>query len=64
MSAPTVTPPSAASAVNPLKELGKYGQSVWLDFIRRSLISSGELKHIMGLARGLAERLDHVERDD
>src|SRR6202171_6169113 len=47
MSAPTVTPPSPASAVNPLKELGKYGQSVWLDFIRRSLISSGELKHMI-----------------
>ncbi len=26
-----------------LSELGKYGQSVWFDFIRRSLITSGEL---------------------
>ncbi|MDP8979552.1 MAG: bifunctional transaldolase/phosoglucose isomerase [Acidobacteriota bacterium] len=47
MSAPTITPPSPASAANPLKELGKYGQSVWLDFIRRSLISSGELKQML-----------------
>src|SRR3982074_952455 len=47
MSAPTITPPSPASAVNPLKELGKYGQSVWLDYIRRTLIASGELKHMI-----------------
>ena len=33
-----------AKAVNPLKELLKYGQSVWLDYIRRNLITSGELK--------------------
>jgi transaldolase/glucose-6-phosphate isomerase len=33
--------------VNPLKELGKYGQSVWLDYIRRSLISSGELQRMI-----------------
>ena len=29
---------------NPLKELLGYGQSVWLDYIRRSLITSGELE--------------------
>jgi transaldolase/glucose-6-phosphate isomerase len=29
---------------NPLKELEKYGQSVWLDYIRRNMFSSGELK--------------------
>jgi transaldolase len=28
---------------NPLRDLGRFGQSVWLDFIRRSLLSSGEL---------------------
>lgn len=34
-------------ATNPLKQLQTYGQSVWLDFIRRNLITSGELaKHI------------------
>ncbi|HEY9718574.1 MAG TPA: transaldolase family protein, partial [Trichormus sp.] len=32
---------------NPLKELQKYGQSVWLDFIRRNLITSGELKRLI-----------------
>ena len=29
---------------NPLKELEKYGQSVWHDYIRRKEILSGELK--------------------
>ena len=43
MSASTV--PTIAATTNPLKELfGKYGQSAWLDYIRRSLISSGQLK--------------------
>ena len=36
-----------AKAVNPLKDLLKYGQSVWLDYIRRSLITSGELKRLI-----------------
>src|SRR6266699_3634978 len=36
------------AATNPLKELfSKYGQSVWLDYIRRSLISSGDLKRMI-----------------
>ena len=30
--------------MNPLQELAKYGQAPWLDYIRRSLITSGELK--------------------
>ena len=34
-------------AVNPLKELLKHGQSVWLDYIRRNLITSGELKRLI-----------------
>ncbi|MBI3634903.1 MAG: bifunctional transaldolase/phosoglucose isomerase [Candidatus Rokubacteria bacterium] len=32
---------------NPLKELQNYGQSVWLDYIRRSLITSGELAQLI-----------------
>jgi transaldolase / glucose-6-phosphate isomerase len=36
-----------AKAVNPLKDLLNYGQSVWLDYIRRNLITSGELKHLI-----------------
>jgi len=33
--------------MNPLKTLHKYGQSIWLDYIRRSLITSGELKRLV-----------------
>ncbi len=29
--------------MNPLVALHDYGQSVWLDFIRRNLITSGDL---------------------
>ncbi len=32
---------------NPLKELGALGQSVWLDYIRRDLITSGDLRHLI-----------------
>jgi transaldolase/glucose-6-phosphate isomerase len=33
--------------MNPLKELSGQGQSVWLDYIRRNLIRSGELKRMV-----------------
>jgi transaldolase / glucose-6-phosphate isomerase len=33
--------------MNPLKELNNYGQSVWLDYMRRHLISSGELRRLV-----------------
>ena len=36
-----------AKAVNPLKRLQQFGQSVWLDYIRRSLITSGELQRLI-----------------
>src|SRR5207237_10448664 len=36
-----------AKATNPLKDLLKFGQSVWLDYIRRDLITSGELKSLI-----------------
>lgn len=32
---------------NPLKGLAEFGQSAWLDYIRRSLITSGELKRLV-----------------
>jgi transaldolase/glucose-6-phosphate isomerase len=37
----------SAKAVNPLKELLQHGQSVWLDYIRRNLITTGELKRLI-----------------
>jgi len=33
--------------MNPLKELQRYGQSVWLDYIRRSLLTSGERRRLL-----------------
>ena len=32
---------------NALKDLQRYGQSVWLDYIRRSLITGGELQRLL-----------------
>jgi transaldolase len=36
-----------AKATNPLKDLLKFGQSVWLDYIRRDLFTTGELKQLI-----------------
>ena len=36
-----------AKAINPLKDLLKFGQSVWLDYIRRDLMTTGELKRLI-----------------
>src|SRR6266516_7061878 len=36
-----------AKATNPLKDLLKFGQSVWLDYIRRDLLTTGELKRLI-----------------
>jgi transaldolase/glucose-6-phosphate isomerase len=33
--------------VNPLKQLGQYGQSVWLDYIRRNLLTGAELERLI-----------------
>ena len=33
--------------MNPLKELLNHGQSVWLDYIRRDLMTSGELQRYL-----------------
>jgi transaldolase / glucose-6-phosphate isomerase len=32
---------------NALKDLQRYGQSVWLDYIRRSLVTGGELQRLL-----------------
>jgi len=36
-----------AQAVNPLKSLLNFGQSVWLDYIRRDMLTSGELVNLI-----------------
>ena len=33
--------------MNALRALEQYGQSVWLDYIRRSLITTGELLRLI-----------------
>jgi transaldolase len=38
---------SEGDTVNPLRELGQLGQSVWLDSISRSLVASGELARLV-----------------
>jgi transaldolase / glucose-6-phosphate isomerase len=37
----------ASKATNPLKALLSFGQSMWLDYIRRDLITSGSLKKMI-----------------
>src|SRR5215471_2347969 len=37
----------ASKAVNPLKQLQSFGQSIWLDYIRRNLLTSGELQRLI-----------------
>ncbi|HWY20997.1 MAG TPA: transaldolase [Candidatus Acidoferrum sp.] len=41
---PTGVLESSKTATSPVKELLNYGQSMWLDYIRRDLITSGKLK--------------------
>src|SRR5580700_10563419 len=36
----------STNKVSPIKELGRLGQSLWLDNIRRQLITSGELARL------------------
>ena len=36
-----------AKAANPLKQLLTFGQSIWLDYIRRDLLKGGELQRLI-----------------
>src|SRR5262245_47716393 len=40
-------PSSRPALASPVAALRQYGQSVWLDYIRRSLIAQGELKRLV-----------------
>jgi len=54
-----------AKGVNHLKDLQKYGQSVWLDYIRRNLITSGDLQRLIdddGLRGDYVEPVDLREK--
>jgi transaldolase/glucose-6-phosphate isomerase len=47
MATQTVGNANATKTSNPLKELTKFGQAVWLDYIRRNLLTSGELQRLI-----------------
>jgi len=47
MTTTTTLPSVGAKGVNPLKALLEYGQSPWMDYIRRDLLSSGGLKRMI-----------------
>ena len=44
---PTTGARESTQTINPLKALADFGQSVWLDYIRRSLITTGELARLI-----------------
>jgi transaldolase/glucose-6-phosphate isomerase len=44
---PTGVLENSKATKNPLKELLDYGQSLWLDYIRRDLITGGQLKTLI-----------------
>jgi transaldolase / glucose-6-phosphate isomerase len=44
---PTGVLEKSAQVTNRLKELQKYGQSMWLDYIRRDLLTTGKLKQMI-----------------
>jgi transaldolase / glucose-6-phosphate isomerase len=44
---PTGVLESSKATKNPLRELLDYGQSMWLDYIRRDLFTTGKLKHLI-----------------
>lgn len=43
----TTTSSVSTTLENPLKQLSAFGQSVWLDYIRRSLMTGGELRRMV-----------------
>jgi transaldolase/glucose-6-phosphate isomerase len=43
----TLTSSVSSGVENPLKQLARFGQSIWLDYIRRSLMTSGDLRRMV-----------------
>jgi len=43
----TLTSSVSSGVENPLKQLTRFGQSIWLDYIRRSLMTSGDLRRMV-----------------
>src|SRR5271155_4933897 len=44
---PNAAPQAGQQHENPLKALIRFGQSVWFDYIRRDLITSGQLARLI-----------------
>jgi transaldolase/glucose-6-phosphate isomerase len=44
---PTGVIENSKATKNPLQELLNYGQSMWLDYIRRDLFTTGRLKQMI-----------------
>ncbi len=44
---PTAGTRESTQTINPLKALADFGQSVWLDYIRRNLLTTGELARLI-----------------
>jgi transaldolase / glucose-6-phosphate isomerase len=44
---PTGVAENSKATKNPLQELLNYGQSMWLDYIRRDLFTTGKLKQMI-----------------
>jgi transaldolase / glucose-6-phosphate isomerase len=38
---------NTVKTLNPLKELQKFGQSIWFDYVRRNLLTTGELERLI-----------------
>jgi hypothetical protein len=55
---PTGGASTGTQTQNPLQALLSFGQSVWLDYIRRNLIETGEL------ARMIREESVHIRESD
>ena len=47
MTTSSTLPNPGATGTNPLKALNDYGQSPWMDYIRRDLLTSGDLKRMI-----------------
>ncbi len=47
MTTTTALPNLGAKGVNPLRALLEYGQSPWMDYVRRDLLTSGALKKLI-----------------
>jgi transketolase len=44
---PALIPPAQDPIENPLRLLATYGQSIWLDYIKRSFLKNGELRTLI-----------------